>query len=108
MPLKKTIEDRRNTGVKMTYFNVDQIEINNNSEGTNVVIRLGGYLNEAQCVNGKQPIDRKTVIVPLEEPEDGDEFTSLRSAINTKVTAFIASAQKLVLKTAAWEDAEEK
>ena len=106
MALKITIPDRRNTGVEMTFFNIDRIEIHNSEREKTLHIQLGGYLNEAQYQGGSNPIETRVVIVPFEEPEDGDDFTSLRNAINTKIAAFIADAQKLVLKTEAWKDAD--
>lgn len=106
MALKITVPDRKNTGAEMTYFNIDTIEIRHRSERKEVHIKLGGYLDEAKFNAGNNPLETKTVIVPFDEPDDGDEFTTLRGAVKTKIAAFIADAQKLVLKTDAWKEAE--
>lgn len=105
MALEITIPDRNNTGAEMTFFNIDRVEIHNAENEKTLHIQLGGYLNKEKFQAGNRCVETRVVIVSLEEPDGGDDFTSLRGAINTKVSAFIADAQKLVLKTEAWRDA---
>lgn len=105
MALEITIPDRRDTGAEMTFFNIDRVEIHNAENEKTLHIQLGGYLDQEKFQAGNRHVETRVVMVPLDEPDEGDEFTILRSAINTKVSAFIADAQKLVLKTEAWKDA---
>ncbi len=108
MPIKKTIADRRNTGVDMTFFNIDRVEIVNAPIGNKAIhITLGGYLNEMQYQNGRNPVESKTVLVPLDEPDGGDRFTSLREAAAGKHADIVMSAQKLAMKTELWEGGTE-
>lgn len=71
-------------------------------------IQFGGFHEEQNYLEGGSPIDTRSIIVPYADPDGGDRFSSLRSAIQSAIDADLANALKLAKKIQEFEGAVEK
>jgi hypothetical protein len=73
-----------------------------------VKIEFEGYESKADYNAGAQSLDTARIVVLLDEPDGGDQFTSLRPAINARVVDVLDDGLKLGKLTAQFDQAVEK
>ncbi len=109
MHLEKTMKDLGNKNIDISVWIPTRIEVLSHKFGEEKVgIAFGGYQSKADYESGFEPIEQRRLMVPINEPEDGDEFTDLRPAVQTWYAETQGKAMALALKTQEWEGAVEK
>ncbi len=109
MHLQKTLKDDGGHNIELKVWPIISVQFHSEKVGQErVVITLGGYRTEQDYLSGFNPVGTKNFKVPLAEPEEGDEFTDLRSIIQTVAEDIKSKSMALVRKTRDWGDAVEK
>ena len=109
MHLEKTMKDLGNKNISIPVWIPVRIEVLSHKFGEEKVgIAFGGYQSKADYESGFEPIEMRRLIVPINEPEDGDAFTELRSSVQTWYAETQSKAMALALKTTQWEGAVSK
>ena len=109
MYLEKEMNDLGNRNIKILVWIPARIEFLAERSGEERVgIAMDGYVTEADYLAGRTPIETRRLMVPLTEPEDGDEFTTLRPAIVAIVADVQSKAMALCKKMQEWSGAVEK
>ena len=106
--LEKDIQDDRNYKINLAHWEILEHSIRRKDVNNQcVMILFGGFITKEEYLDGADPISTKAFIVPLDEPSDGDEFTSLRAAVNVEANSVLSKSLKLAKKTQTFLNATE-
>ena len=71
-------------------------------------IEFSGYESKADYEAEADPLETASIVVKLNEPSGGDQFSSLRVAINARIADILADGLKLAKLTERFDEAIEK